>query len=329
MQRKVLMSIQTMKVMLKKNKIDEEEGIDEKMDIDGGNEWIEANRRKQKRRILKKKVVIDDIRMDEHFKCHSCGKDYKTQAELDDHRETHSRKKSISCGKCYDLFDLQSELNDHEKTHTGMKPYKCQMCELSFELLDDLKVHLKTHRLKESFTCGKCDDRFDSGESFKEHEKSHGKIVTEFKCQNCEKIYSSMVKLRRHDWRSHRVVPCNICDETIDSRQDISNHRQSKHQIFRKVMCRFFPACLDEDECFFFHDPSFQKKANEEKPSPFCPMGQNCSNQSCEYSESNHKDRNGILCRFQADCIRKFCSFKHSVERRAFLEESRQSQRRT
>jgi transcription elongation factor Elf1 len=250
------------------------------MDIDVGNEWIEANRRKQKQKNSKK-VVIDNKRIDEHFKCHSCGKDFKTQTELDDHTKTHSKEKSISCGKCEKLFGLQSELSAHEKLHTRMKPYNCQKCGIYFELENDLRDHVKTHIQEESFTCGKCNISFNSKESFKEHEKSHGTAETEFKCQKCEKVYSSMVKLRRHDWRSHRLVSCNICDEEIESRADISNHRQTKHQIFRKVMCRFFPACLDEDECFFSHGRSIQRKVDEEKSRPVCSMGQNCTNQSC------------------------------------------------
>ena len=76
------------------------------------------------------------------------------------------------------------------------------------------------------------------------------------KCNKCEKEYNDMSKLRRHDWRDHREVPCNICGDLIENRQNIGNHRKTKHNIFKKVLCRFFPDCLDGNECFFAHDKS-------------------------------------------------------------------------
>ena len=108
----------------------------------------------------------------------------------------------------------------------------------------------------------------------------------------------------------------------IEGRQDIGYHRETKHQIYRKVWCKFYPSCLDGNECFFVHEQTNQNGANSEAFSPFCPLGEQCSNQSCGYSESSHKMENEVQCRFQGYCNRKFCTFKHLVERRAFLGES-------
>ena len=92
-------------------------------------------------------------------------------------------------------------------------------------------------------------------------------------------------------------------------------------------MCKYFPACLDGEECFFSHDKSNERR-NEES-SPFCPRGTKCSDQSCNYSEANHANTDEIECKFQEKCTRKFCAFKHVVERRAFLEEGRLNRKRT
>ena len=53
-----------------------------------------------------------------------------------------------------------------------------------------------------------------------------------------------MSKLRRHDWRSHRQVSCNICDEVIESRQEISNHRKNDGN-YENLECRI---CKKEEE---------------------------------------------------------------------------------
>ena len=131
-----------------------------------------------------------------------------------------------------------------------------------------------------------------------------------------------MSKLRRHDWRSHREVSCNICDEAIKSRQDISNHREIKHNMFRKALCKFYPDCLDADECFFSHDES-----TTVRPSPLCPRGDACSDQTCKYSDSNLINMKNILCKFQAYCNRRECGFLHTAERKSFLGEGIQNRR--
>ena len=87
--------------------------------------------------------------------------------------------------------------------------------------------------------------------------------------------------------------------------------------MFRKISCKFFPDCFDEDECLFEHD----NVANEEVVSSVCPNGSVCSDQSCEYSEQNHRKPRQELCRFQVKCNRNGCQFMHNVARKAFLGE--------
>ena len=102
-----------------------------------------------------------------------------------------------------------------------------------------------------------------------------------------------MGMLRRHDWRSHREIDCNICGETIQSRQDFKTHRLTEHQMFNKVLCKYFPAYLDYNE-YNINDGSN------------CPNGEMCADQTCKFSEQKHKVT--ILCKFQANCNRLNCS---------------------
>ena len=72
-----------------------------------------------------------------------------------------------------------------------------------------------------------------------------------------------MSKLRRHDWRSHRQIDCNICGENLQSRQEISGHRKSVHQMYRKLKCRFYPDCIDDNKCLFEHEDESDSKSSE------------------------------------------------------------------
>ena len=165
------------------------------------------------------------------------------------------------------------------------------------------------------FKCGKL---FDSLSELNEHlrcvhvEKPAETINS---CNKCDKSYDSMSKLRRHDWRCHRGLECNVCGEDIPSRQELKEHRESKHQMFFKVFCKFFPDCIDGNECLYEHERNTHEKENY-----FCAAGEQCDDQSCKFSEQNHKKTKAkVLCKFQSNCNRLNCTFKHIVARKAFL----------
>ena len=140
-------------------------------------------------------------------------------------------------------------------------------------------------------------------------------------CNKCDKVYGNISKLRRHDWRSHREVDCTVCGERLESRQNISQHRKDKHQMFKIAKCKFFPQCIDADECFFTHNnvPNEGETNRFSRNAYFCKDGENFADQSCPISESNHIKSKAVLCRFQANCNRISFSFKHTCERKAFL----------
>ena len=122
-----------------------------------------------------------------------------------------------------------------------------------------------------------------------------------------------MSKLRRHDWRNHREIMCNRCGDHLPSRQDLKIHRESEHEMVDTVVCRYFPNCLDEDECLYVHD-----KIEDSRPN-VCVDGLACRDQSCRFTDKEHKE-NKILCKFQRNCNRFNCTYRHIEARRTFLE---------
>ena len=88
--------------------------------------------------------------------------------------------------------------------------------------------------------------------------------------------------------------------------------------MFNKVYCRYFPECLDGDECFFEHEKDCNVGGAND--GSYCLSGEKCNDQSCNFSEQKHS----LIkpCKFQANCTRLNCPFKHNVARKSFLEES-------
>ena len=323
---------------MRESPMDVDDKLNEQMKTGGGEgegEWIKLIRKNKKsKEINEKKSSLN---------CDTCEELFDVPNELKNHKETHSRKEPPHCQRCDKEFVLQSDLNQHESLHHNgvdktnggksnirceSKSFVCKVCSETFEEKGKLMEHGQSHARKNWLYCGQCDNKFEELGEIKEHEKTHNEKV-KFRCNKCEREYPEMSQLRRHDWRSHREVSCNICEEMLQSRQDISNHRRAEHHILKKVLCRFYPSCLDGDECLFVHEQSSESMDTTEVPSPFCPGGNKCSDQSCQYSESNHRNEAKMQCRYQEKCNRKFCVFKHSVERKAFLGESQRKGQKT
>ena len=56
--------------------------------------------------------------------------------------------------------------------------------------------------------------------------------------------------------------------------------------MFKKVFCKYFPACLDGDECLYEQDKDISVSGENDGLS--CPNGEKCNDQSCKFSEQGH-----------------------------------------
>ena len=237
------------------------------------------------------------------------------------HNNSYKKGETLNkhyCKKCEINFISEEKLTEHVQTHRGVKTNKSGAKQSENELL--LREYPQDHAKVNGENCDESKVTLNEKvktqrapqeeiEMFKQQ-----KIENEFNCNKCDRKYNDMNKLRRHDWRNHREIECNICCEILSSRQEIGEHRKEKHAIFTTKTCKFFPECYDEDECFFEHK-SYEKVKNG------CPNGQNCSDQTCKFSAWGHREKNQILCKFQEKCNRSNCIFRHIVAKKCFLGE--------
>ena len=237
----------------------------------------------------------------------------------------HNQEKFF-CEKCDEVFQVEDDLRKHRLCHDSDQIFACKHCDKIYTSNRELKEHEEFHSRKKFWKCNYCDKMFTEKSLLGEHLKLHEQqsSTTEHRCNQCENGYSDMRQLRRHDWRCHRSIECTICKKMLNSRQDISSHRQNEYGMFRKISCRFYPDCFDGEECLYEHS---NMVPNGESISG-CPNGQNCSDQSCSFNEQKHRNVNQNLCRFQARCNRAGCLYKHNVARQAFLGESQSKARK-
>ena len=317
---KVLKDTREAEVMLKSNdetrkevndKKEGQEMSEEDMSVDEDNTegWT-----KQRSKIRKKRRSSNC-----YYICEVCGENYNVEVELEEHRVLkHSTSKvvSFSCDKCTMKCKTDAELTEHRRvSHQNRLSFNCRKCSNNFKTKEELRLHLETEHTEDvqQFDCEKCNMKFRIKDQLKEHFEAIHK--DNIKCQKCHKTYETMGKVRRHDWREHRGIECNVCGKWVKSRQAIKKHREDEHGMFRKVFCKYFPTCMDEDECLYEHD----KDPKDDESNGYCSRGEECEDQSCNFSERSHKIRRP-LCSFQSNCSRLNCPYKHTVSRKAFLE---------
>ena len=75
--------------------------------------------------------------------------------------------------------------------------------------------------------------------------------------------------------------------------------------------------CVDADECLYSHnkDKSNKEQTQRKKRSivdtDFCKDGLNCAQVDCEYGDDKHRRIRDVPCRFQENCTKQECPFKH------------------
>ncbi|KAF4531549.1 hypothetical protein B566_EDAN015513 [Ephemera danica] len=97
------------------------------------------------------------------IQCNLCGKKFKWPGNLTDHvHYVHSANtKRLQCDKCPSKFKSKSNLNAHkERMHTNIK-YRCKICNIPIKTAHYLRVHLRLkHASVQKFECKMCQRSF-------------------------------------------------------------------------------------------------------------------------------------------------------------------------
>ncbi|XP_042217333.1 transcription factor IIIA-like [Homarus americanus] len=165
---------------------------------------------------------------------------------------------SCTYESCEKVFSRPSRLAQHLRTHTGERPFVCPAagCSHSYTRQQHLKRHI---------------------------ELGHQEDTSEenFKCEECEKGFSSAYALKKHHMRYH-VLPrykCNDCKCTFKKQQHLRTHSYV-HTGLKPYKCDF-PGC--DSRC---ETPSRLKRHN-------LIHGKNryaCPQESCKQSFDRYKD---------------------------------------
>ena len=76
------------------------------------------------------------------FKCTSCGKHFKQNIGLLNHKKIHEEAR-LECELCDKIFVSASNYQKHQITHSDEKHFTCENCDKLFKRKADLKKHRK------------------------------------------------------------------------------------------------------------------------------------------------------------------------------------------
>ncbi|XP_063837000.1 zinc finger protein 1 homolog [Ostrinia nubilalis] len=115
--------------------------------------------------------------------------------------------------------------------------YDCAMCTSTYETFKMLKQHMNIHY--SNYTCEKCDTSFATKRSLNAHTTTHQE--GSFKCDYCEKIFSSKPKKHYHEKTKHlgarNISNCPFCNEPFRSYYQRNQHMVKVHNSEAQYKC--------------------------------------------------------------------------------------------
>lgn len=222
-----------------------------------------------------KSRLRDHLRMhsgDKPFECAACGKCFHKIGALHTHEVSHTERRPFVCDVCGKAFKWNKNLHQHRSIHSeaqqkpqplctpGILPtsgkmreakpqrqyFQCEICSKQLSGRYCLRMHMnKMHngrKAKEVKTtvCPVCEKVLSTSGALARHMKTtHGGIKA-FKCDVCNREYSTKVARDDHR-RSHtgeRPYSCNMCSKTFTSLSNLHIHRSS-HSEDRPYKCTY------------------------------------------------------------------------------------------
>lgn len=176
------------------------------------------------------------IHLNKH--CSLCEKQFKSRFFFENHMRRHIMKintnkvVSKTCSFCEKSFNGSNALSLHvNKNHLQIKPYSCEMCEKQFYTIKHLVNHKMMHSLPSREECTFCDKRLKSRLHFIVHLRKH--IGTKpYKCVLCnEKFYSNGKKVSHMKEVHGGKFICKVCQSVFVYKNELKSHVLSVHNI--------------------------------------------------------------------------------------------------
>ena len=181
------------------------------------------------------------------FQCEFCNKTISTVEGLTNHiTRVHEKSKPHQCELCQKAFADNAKMKDHIRlVHNTRKRFNCDDCGKSYTSKRNLDDHNKTIHLNDKFKCNLCEKDFKLLNNLKKHEENVHKANSHddrkcFKCEFCNKAFSTRVVLTKHKSGVHtssKSYACDICGARFAFSERLSRHMNGTHEKIKPFTC--------------------------------------------------------------------------------------------
>ena len=172
------------------------------------------------------------------FICETCGKVFKVQYKLDEHFKMTHLSGKFPCNECDQEFETKLYLKVHKETHKPIKQIACEVCG-KLVRKNTLTYHLKFHRPREEKCSVEGCTKMFFTKAAVDHHITNCHEESKDKCPECDNVYSSRHKLRRHISRAHTAPTffCEIegCSYKQTRKEYLKKHLKHHKNIDEKV----------------------------------------------------------------------------------------------
>lgn len=205
-----------------------------------GSFYIRADIEQQPQQAQHQQEAPPNAIQERKFRCQSCNKFFNHRSNLRRHMAlSHDKMKKFKCRLCSQMYRYKWNLKYHMQQHKGPKIYSCSECKKAFALKSNLVKHIK-HHLDDINQCKICCEIFQDKETLEEHEKSHQN--RRFKCPGttCDRIFTSLTRMRNHIDQKHEeenLYKCKKCKKVFSDETRFFLHGISHTKFFRCSEC--------------------------------------------------------------------------------------------
>ena len=144
---------------------------------------------------------------------------------------------NIACCICQKKFLLRNNLEKHLRNVHGQgeaNKHICPTCGKQFYYKDDLKNHIQVHEGDLKFKCSElnCDKAYSTLKALRKHNKlTHQVDVDSVTCKICNKRLATKYKLKAHMLVHSDAKPfsCTHCSDTFKEKRNVIKHIKLKH----------------------------------------------------------------------------------------------------
>ena len=224
------------------------------------------------------------------FRCHYCYVGFPTEAECQEHVNSHDRVKPYSCRFCDKVYKARPHRDNHELRHKNVK-YPCDFCGREFLSKRGCQDHQRTHTGELPFTCPECKQPFQTMNQLRRHASVHlppGKQNQT--CQYCGKVFLSKKGHEEHE-RTHtgkKPIGCKVCGKQFATHNQCKRHAVEHDPPLEQSEG-------NEENIIEIESKHLEDLANESALSlftcRFCSEGFTSQNELIEHKKTHPKDR--------------------------------------